>query len=417
MNIRPLYFFIFSAFSVFGQNLVPNPGFEQNLNGMVTFWTQPLGGFYHYSAGNSVEGYAREGSYYNALCLLNRSGSEYLQVPLKEPLQAGKEYILSFYTRPGGNKTVDWRRVKSIDWHFPSGEQNVKGRMHIKLKPDVRFPFQDSLIWGKWIYMERRYVAKGGERLLLIGKFFDEEDSVNQVIAEMNKRVSVLRAEHKKAVKKGTDSISAWYKSQLVYHSKKRNKKQEEDFRKLLRQQNAETLKYRKAKQNELTQREQEIQKEYNLVNYYYDCRFHFDMISVVPVGGKNGTTITPPVTGIPKEPVKGLRFTLENILFESGKSVLKPESSVSLDQLVVFLKSKPGISLQVTGHTDNVGSAEANQLLSGQRANAVRDYLIVHGISPDRLSAFGLGSTHPIAGNDSPSGRQKNRRVEFEVK
>ena len=108
--------------------------------------------------------------------------------------------------------------------------------------------------------------------------------------------------------------------------------------------------------------------------------------------------------------------YTLKNVFFETGLSSLKKESFPALNDLVDALKSKPSLNIEIAGHTDNVGNSEANQKLSTDRANAVRDYLIKHGVEPNRVIAKGYGQTQPVADNDSPEGRQQNRRTEVRI-
>jgi OmpA-OmpF porin, OOP family len=108
--------------------------------------------------------------------------------------------------------------------------------------------------------------------------------------------------------------------------------------------------------------------------------------------------------------------ITLKNVFFETGLATLKKESFPALNELVDALKSKPNLVIEISGHTDNVGSPESNLKLSAERANAVRDYLIKHGIAPARVVAKGYGETQPVADNDTPEGRQQNRRTEVRI-
>ncbi len=112
----------------------------------------------------------------------------------------------------------------------------------------------------------------------------------------------------------------------------------------------------------------------------------------------------------------EGARTVLSNIFFDFNSSKLKKESYAELNQIVEFLKDNPSVSIEISGHTDNIGSREYNLRLSEERARAVANYLIDHGISPDRLKYRGAGFDEPIAPNDTPEGRQKNRRVEFKI-
>lgn len=118
-----------------------------------------------------------------------------------------------------------------------------------------------------------------------------------------------------------------------------------------------------------------------------------------------------------PAEPkVEAAPVVLENIFFESGSARLRLESRLDLDRLVYLLRQNPHLKIQINGHTDSVGNEEDNQLLSEERAMAVRQHLIEQGIDAKRLSAKGFGETRPIASNDTPEGRQRNRRTEFQI-
>jgi len=116
-------------------------------------------------------------------------------------------------------------------------------------------------------------------------------------------------------------------------------------------------------------------------------------------------------------EPIEvGKKVVIENIFFETGKSKLKPESYKALDQVLNLLRNNKDLRLEIAGHTDNVGSYSTNKKLSTNRAKSVVDYLVGHGIDASRLEHKGYSFTEPIATNDTPKGRQKNRRVEFEI-
>jgi OmpA-OmpF porin, OOP family len=108
--------------------------------------------------------------------------------------------------------------------------------------------------------------------------------------------------------------------------------------------------------------------------------------------------------------------ITLKNVFFETGLATLKKESFPALNDLVDALNAKPNLVIEIAGHTDNVGTPEANMKLSADRANAVRDYLVKQGITPARVVAKGYGETQPVAGNDTPEGRQQNRRTEVRI-
>ncbi|MEZ5073153.1 MAG: OmpA family protein [Bacteroidales bacterium] len=111
-----------------------------------------------------------------------------------------------------------------------------------------------------------------------------------------------------------------------------------------------------------------------------------------------------------------GTKVVMENIYFETGKAVLRPESYGALNQVVTFTENNPGMKLEISGHTDNTGSLRINQKLSRDRAKAVVDYLVAQGIGESMLVYEGYADSQPVAPNDTPEGRERNRRVEFKV-
>jgi len=116
-------------------------------------------------------------------------------------------------------------------------------------------------------------------------------------------------------------------------------------------------------------------------------------------------------------EPAGGLRLMIPAANgFESASAELRPELESSLDALIAPLKSRTELHAEILGHTDSIGREGYNMLLSRQRARAVRDYLMNAGIDAMRLSADGRGETEPVADNDTPEGRSRNRRVEIRL-
>jgi outer membrane protein OmpA-like peptidoglycan-associated protein/Tol biopolymer transport system component len=111
-----------------------------------------------------------------------------------------------------------------------------------------------------------------------------------------------------------------------------------------------------------------------------------------------------------------GSKIVLRNIFFDTGKYSLRPESTNELERLIKLLNDVPTLKIEISGHTDNRGSTEMNQVLSQNRAKAVVEYLIANGINKDRLEFAGYGLTQPVATNDTDAGRQENRRTEFKI-
>lgn len=112
-----------------------------------------------------------------------------------------------------------------------------------------------------------------------------------------------------------------------------------------------------------------------------------------------------------------GSKIALRNIFFDVAKANLRPESNAELDRLVKLLQDVPKLKIEISGHTDNTGSATANEVLSQQRAEAVVTYLKAKGIDASRMTAKGYGMNSPVAPNTTEEGRQQNRRTEFEIK
>jgi len=111
-----------------------------------------------------------------------------------------------------------------------------------------------------------------------------------------------------------------------------------------------------------------------------------------------------------------GSNITLRNVFFNSGKWDVKSDSYAELDRLVALLSDIPSLKIEISGHTDNVGSVSFNELLSQRRADAVVNYLVGKGVDKKRLSAKGYGQSKPVDSNNTAEGKALNRRTEFEI-
>ena len=118
----------------------------------------------------------------------------------------------------------------------------------------------------------------------------------------------------------------------------------------------------------------------------------------------------------VTEEVQKQLNDYARTILFDTGKSSIKAESTSVMVDIIQILTEYPNANFTVEGHTDSVGSEISNQKLSEARANSVRDFLINKGILPNRLTAIGYGEEKPIASNTTNNGRKQNRRVEINL-
>ena len=112
----------------------------------------------------------------------------------------------------------------------------------------------------------------------------------------------------------------------------------------------------------------------------------------------------------------EGIKVKIENLFFATNKTYILPQSEQAMADLANFLLENPSVTIHITGHTDAVGTDQANQILSEGRANAVRADLIKRGVAAERMTAEGKGEKEPVADNDTEEGRQLNRRVEFVI-
>jgi outer membrane protein OmpA-like peptidoglycan-associated protein len=138
---------------------------------------------------------------------------------------------------------------------------------------------------------------------------------------------------------------------------------------------------------------------------------------------GRKDVAASVTVTNEPKQSVKlTLRykprpppppFVLKGVTFDTAKATIRPESYPQLDTVAEFMTHKKSARLEISGHTDNQGSAKTNKALSERRAMACRSYLISKGIDGSRITAIGYGDTRPVAPNNTEEGRQQNRRIE----
>lgn len=111
-----------------------------------------------------------------------------------------------------------------------------------------------------------------------------------------------------------------------------------------------------------------------------------------------------------------GSKIVLKNVFFDTGKDQLRLESKTELARVTKLLQDNPSIKIEISGHTDNVGSEEINQQLSEKRAKSVVAFLIQNGIPATRLKAVGYGSKSPVADNNTEAGKQLNRRTELKI-
>ena len=116
------------------------------------------------------------------------------------------------------------------------------------------------------------------------------------------------------------------------------------------------------------------------------------------------------------RDSARGLIVNMSDVLFDTGSYTLKPGAREKLAKISGIVLAHPGLTLQIEGHTDSVGGDDFNQQLSERRSDTVRDFLAEQGVPASSITAHGFGKTQPVASNDTPEGRQRNRRVELVV-
>jgi outer membrane protein OmpA-like peptidoglycan-associated protein/tetratricopeptide (TPR) repeat protein len=152
--------------------------------------------------------------------------------------------------------------------------------------------------------------------------------------------------------------------------------------------------------------------KDYGIAVKAENCLFYSDNLTISNAKGYNEI-----VKDIQLQRIEvGSKVVLKNIFFATGKATLTESSETELQNLLKLMRDVPSLKIEVSGHTDNVGSASKNKVLSEDRAKAVVDYLLANNIAQDRLIYKGYGFEQPIASNQTKEGRQQNRRTEFKV-
>lgn len=123
-----------------------------------------------------------------------------------------------------------------------------------------------------------------------------------------------------------------------------------------------------------------------------------------------------PPPPRVEAPPPAPKKIVLRGVNFDFDKSNIRADAAPVLDEAALILKENPSVRVSVEGHTDAIGTNAYNQALSLRRANAVKAYLVKHGVGADRLQVSGFGESMPVASNDTNDGRAQNRRVELKV-
>ncbi len=367
---------------VFAQNLIPNPGFEEHknclgFNTQLKEWIMPVGDYYHYLSDCPVgkaqyngeeKNKPHEGKCLAGICLHSNEAGEYMLAKLNAPLQKDLEYIFSGYILLASEKQDKYINFTHIEVALTDKAYTVTNPSHIFFDPQISIPLSFEKKEKEWIYISGKFIASGNEAYFLIGNFLP----VTNITDELNEYMLLAPDEREKYLKK--------------------HKKLEEAM---------------SSASSKLTGSSKP-----------YSIRCYLDDLCLMPASDTAKGLCNYPLKKIATPPLKIEVFkpiVIENIFFEIAKSGLLPASFKALDSLANWLKANAPVEIQITGHTDNKGTEKENNTLSTERAAAVKNYLVAKGAN-NKIESTGLGSTKPIAGNETEEGRSKNRRVEFVI-
>lgn len=360
------------------QNMVKNPSFEQYNKvpsdlGEVTnidYWSSPTDAspdYFHRRAGgknvdvpynkmgrtNARSGYGYVGIYAYTNRYIKRNFREYVQVELKQPMQAGNTYCVKAHVflaqssnRALGALGMVGSRLKLAQKHEHSME-NIK--VNYMLQED-RSPLDER----RWVEISCQYKAQGGERYLLLGNFDDD------------RKTKISGAIENDTFKNPHVDFAYYYMDDICVTN--------------------------------------------SATNFSCDCG-SYDLIRT-----RKEERIVLDMRVQKKQYALGQTVIMNNLEFEKGKAILLKGSQVAIEDLAGTLKLNPSYHVEISGHTHDRGDPQRNQKLSVARAEAVYKYLLACGVSKDRLTYRGYGQSRPIALNKTSEGRQKNERIQFKI-
>lgn len=435
------------------ENMVLNPSFEEyedcpqsytfmdKTHRLIPHWTYPSfttpdyfnkcssgevkvpSNFAGHSQPKSGDGYMG-----SILSGTDRDFREYFQGTLKEPMEEGQRYCVSFwYKLASGSKFA----VDQLSVYFVNNEVANSNKTYLGYNAQLNN--QEGLFLDnteEWIQFCQVYKADGGESFFLVGNF-KNYNNTNYVVTgkdTKNKKGKayayyyfddfeirpLVDCNVCACVPKGMETvvIDSFYTGGLDPVTGQIDEIKNDGVISLGISGGSPpySIKWSTGAKN--------VQKITNLSagKYAYEIR---DQNNCRSTG-----TIVFEEPEVPEDPFKeglknievGAALILNNIFFETGKSTLLPESYPELDKIFDFLNEGTVSLIEISGHTDSEGSDATNEKLSQSRAQAVVDYLVSKGIDASRLKAVGYGESKPIDTNKTAEGRSKNRRVEFLV-
>lgn len=420
------------------QSIIPNGGFEEYRGvGHSRYWTQTLGEFNHFYHQDFLPDNkgAATGKGYHCLCMYGMDENEFMHIALQHKLEPGRTYKLSMMVRMSNtgdqvHKNDLWKEVKRLDWYFTSIPINVLNKLFITAEPSASFPFKAQESLG-WTYMSTEYTATGEEQFLTIGNITRLYEKIKRDQLLDSLKTALLSLEEDEI--REMDSVRSKYMSELAPINA--SNEEEYSMNSLVEKKKKKRRKRRRAKEQEEWSKSHEIgskigegqtavKKKYYVrkdrliyaietTKKSYAVNVCFDDINMQPME-KTGPVAYDLWSSAHLQ--TGKTIVLKNVQFNTDAFDLLPGTTGQLDELVSWMKSKPGVKVQISGHTDNTGTEKHNLELSANRAKAVMNYLLSRGIAPHQISYAGYGSQYALADNTTAVGRALNRRVEFTV-
>lgn len=360
------------------QNMVKNPSFEQynkvpaDLGNIETvdYWSSPTEAspdyFHKRAAGKNVDipynkmgrcyarsGHAYMGIYAYASRYIKRNFREYVQLELKQPLLAGNTYCVKAHVFLSQSSN---RAVGALGMAASKIQLKEKHEMSIQANKATYMLQEDRspLDNRTWVEISCQYKAVGGERYVVIGNFDDD------------RKTKVSGAIENDTFRNPHVDFAYYYIDDICVTNSR--------------------------------------------TNFNCDCG-SFDLVRT-----RGEERIVLDVKVQKKEYQLGQVVIMENLNFERGKTIMIRGAQSAIDDLVGTMRLHPNYHIEISGHTDDKGDPQKNQILSKKRAETVYNYLLASGIQRERLSFRGYGQSRPIALNKTVEGRQKNERIQFRI-
>lgn len=386
MKIKATLLFLIFHTLLFAQNLVPNSSFESYTHCPTTYsqfefinnWTLPNSGttdlysncekelWSHVSVPHNFFGWQapQDGNAYVGIYTYYHDDyREYLQIELADTLVKDAIYTVQFYSSLADNCGV---AIKSLGVSFQEGsiyQDNFENLSYVHQTIKIDTFHQKNK--RDWVLLQTYYTAKGGETHLIIGNFKNNIETDTLKLQD-----TLIHKQDRKAAYYFIDNVcvARQMPNGLCYCDLDA------------------TANF-------------DVEKLLNSEEETYTNLYLFS-------GAEDGLEV----------PKVGDKIVLNNIYFETAKANLLERSRIELEALLSLLKRYPNMEILIGGHTDSQGLADYNLELSNRRAKAVFTYLINHNIQSKRIQYKGFGELYPITENNTPEGRQENRRVEFTI-